>query len=79
VCANVHDLGREGGSALNRTSTNKKQFELRESVLESDTPLPTSRLQNILRFGRTFAGYGPDVRGGGGCLPNERCWTGGLA
>jgi len=51
-----------------------KKIGVSESVSETNTRTPTSRswesrLQYILRFGRFYARYGPDVfgRGGGGC------------
>jgi len=63
-----------GGSTINVTSTNENKIAFRESVLESDTPSPpsgASKSHYILRFGRFYARYGPDVREGewgGVCL-----------
>jgi len=71
MCANVDDLRlrRGGGGGLpstGRPETKKKAF--RESVLESDTPLPPSTGVRIaiyfLRFRPFCARYGMDVRDG---------------
>jgi len=52
----------EGGSAVNRMSTNKKYLHLGVHI---PTP-PPPRSQYILRFGHIYVLYDPDVRDGGG-------------
>jgi len=80
VCANVDDLGRGGGHQPDVQKRNKIGVSgVRIGV--GTPPPPRQRVSGshyILRFEGFYARYGPDVRdGGGGCLSNRWCWTGG--
>jgi len=70
-----------GGSAINWSSTNKKMFAFRESVLKSDTqpPTPSTGVRNARQLDVFFLSSDTVQTFVNGCLPNGRFWTGGMS